>query len=567
MTYQHPAQAQRPADNHRGLRLLALTAVVIGLVLLAAAAFVLSYAGIHEVALSAGVSSRWARLYPLIFDAMLVIAGAAVLSLRGAGLPSRCYAWLTMLALFAAAGGADTVHATGIALARKPTAAAAAIIPWALVLIGFGLLLCMLRHARLRRAAAAATPERVVQERSGHVEVRAGVREVRADGSDPARTPAPPIVSASPVPAVTPSASPATRPALASASSAAESPPPAAAAPTTATASPPGAGSEAAVDPELDLALEAEPGPDDPASDEGSTWFWHPRSEEPPEDDREPDLPQPDVPRPDVPRPADRPASAFSPAPTMPLDAEPDGSVPDLGPGEGNGALLGRARNAGPDAQPVSQLPPHPRVAPESTFEPSPDLAPAPDAVPGTTRRPQPDPQRGTAGTVRPEPESIAEPESIPELSTPPEMAARPGRTEQAPEAAATAHADTESGPDPAAEADTQPQPIDTGQPRADAEAEPEAPIQPQANTDAEPGQQPAAEPQPAAETATEPQPAKPEPAPKTDEPLTPEPEPDPHAPADAAPASEADPEPESETTPPVAPFDRMRSSPVPPDA
>jgi len=103
MSYQHPAQPVRPADNHRGLRLLALTAVVIGLMLLAAAAFVLSYAGIHEVALSAGVSSRWARLYPLMFDAMLVIACAAVLALRGAGVPSRCYAWLSMLTLLAAA--------------------------------------------------------------------------------------------------------------------------------------------------------------------------------------------------------------------------------------------------------------------------------------------------------------------------------------------------------------------------------------------------------------------------------------------------------------------------------
>src|SRR5580700_8761951 len=155
MSYQHPAQPVRPADNHRGLRLLALTAVVIGLMLLAAAAFVLSYAGIHAVALSAGVSSRLARLYPLIFDAMLVIACAAVLALRGAGLPSRCYAWLALLVLLAAAAGADTLHATDAKLPHKPAAAAAAIIPWVLVLLGFGLLLSMLRYARLRRAHAA----------------------------------------------------------------------------------------------------------------------------------------------------------------------------------------------------------------------------------------------------------------------------------------------------------------------------------------------------------------------------------------------------------------------------
>jgi hypothetical protein len=105
------------------------------------------------VALYAGVPPRLARIYPLIFDAMLVVACAAVLSLRGAGLPSRCFAWLSMLGLIVVAAAADTLHATGTRLPHKPTAAVVAIIPWALVLIGFGLLLCMLRQARLRQAA------------------------------------------------------------------------------------------------------------------------------------------------------------------------------------------------------------------------------------------------------------------------------------------------------------------------------------------------------------------------------------------------------------------------------
>src|SRR6516164_7178040 len=46
------------------------------------------------------------------------------------------------------------LHATGTRLPHKPTAAVVAIIPWALLLTGFGLLLCMLRQARLRQAAA-----------------------------------------------------------------------------------------------------------------------------------------------------------------------------------------------------------------------------------------------------------------------------------------------------------------------------------------------------------------------------------------------------------------------------
>src|ERR1039457_2664719 len=151
----HPmASISSAADNHRGLRAVALAAVIIGVLALAAAAFLLSYSGIHAIALSAGVSRSLARIYPLIFDAMLVIASAAVLSLRGGGLLARCYAWLSMLALLVAAAAADALHATGTKLPHRPAAAAVAIIPWALVLIGFGLLLSMLRHTRQRIIAA-----------------------------------------------------------------------------------------------------------------------------------------------------------------------------------------------------------------------------------------------------------------------------------------------------------------------------------------------------------------------------------------------------------------------------
>ncbi|HEY7147033.1 MAG TPA: DUF2637 domain-containing protein [Streptosporangiaceae bacterium] len=146
-----PAADYAHADSHRALRALALVAVVIGVLALAAAAFVLSYSGIHALALTAGVSTSLARVYPGILDAMLVIACAAVLSLRGAGAVARLYAWLSMLVLLAAGAAAGAVHATGTRLPHRPAAAAAAIIPWVLVLIGFGLLMAMLRHARQRR--------------------------------------------------------------------------------------------------------------------------------------------------------------------------------------------------------------------------------------------------------------------------------------------------------------------------------------------------------------------------------------------------------------------------------
>lgn len=177
------------ADAHRGLRTAALIAVAAGVLLLAAAAFVLSYAGIHAIALKTGVSPRLARLYPLIFDAMLVVAGAAVLALRGAGLITRCYTWLTMLLLLAAVAGADALHATGTRIPHRPAAAAVAIVPWALVLISFGLLLAMLRHARQRRAGGPA-------DRRGQRALALAAPQVAPHGQDrsrwPAALPAPP---------------------------------------------------------------------------------------------------------------------------------------------------------------------------------------------------------------------------------------------------------------------------------------------------------------------------------------------------------------------------------------
>jgi hypothetical protein len=147
-----PAQ---PGGGSRALRVLALAAVCTGVAALAAATFVLSYSALHTVALQAGVAPHLAKGYPLVLDAMLILVLAAVLALRGAGLPSRLLAWVTLLLVLVAAAGADALHAAGHRLPDKPARITAAVLPWALVLIAFALLLLMLRHFRLRRQAAA----------------------------------------------------------------------------------------------------------------------------------------------------------------------------------------------------------------------------------------------------------------------------------------------------------------------------------------------------------------------------------------------------------------------------
>ncbi len=145
-----PAAAGRDAGHV--LRVLALIAVAIGLAALTAAACVLSYSSIHHLATQAGVSPRLARLYPLIFDALLVVAGCCVLALRGAGLVSRVYSWLCLLVLLSGLAAGGAVRAAAVKIPHRLAGILAAVIPWALVLIGFGLLLALLRYARIRRA-------------------------------------------------------------------------------------------------------------------------------------------------------------------------------------------------------------------------------------------------------------------------------------------------------------------------------------------------------------------------------------------------------------------------------
>jgi Protein of unknown function (DUF2637) len=371
MSNQPMAGASHPADSHAGLRLLALAAVAVGVILLAAAAFVLSYSGIHAVALSAGVSPRLARLYPLIFDAMLVVACSAVLALRTAGLPSRCYAWLSLLTLLAAVAAADAVNAIGTKLPHRPAAAVIAVIPWALVLIGFGLLLAMLRHARKRHATATAGPPPRAVEPAGHVQMRTGIDDLL--GPRPASQ-------------------------AAAERAAGSGPPP---------------------DVPADLAIDLEPGHDDPVSDE-------------------PSEPLPAAQPPAAPLPAARVARIPQARRETPGNhtAGPS-SAPPLSPAPTPAALAdysrpGRDTGAGAPA----------------TAEPAADAAPAPGPEPA----PEPGPE--LAADAAPEPDGEAKPEGE---AAPEGEVAGDGESGAAAEASgATAEADdaAAAADDAAAEAD-----------------------------------------------------------------------------------------------------------------
>ena len=147
----------KAADHESWFRVAVTVCALIGVLLLAAATFVLSYAGIRGIAISAGVSTVHAGLFPLILDASLAIAFLAALGLRGAGWRMQAFAWLVIMIVLAAPAMVQVLHAAGTSLPHRPVAATVAAIPWILLLLGFGLALSMLNHLRTVRAVSLPT--------------------------------------------------------------------------------------------------------------------------------------------------------------------------------------------------------------------------------------------------------------------------------------------------------------------------------------------------------------------------------------------------------------------------
>ncbi len=124
----------------------------------AAATFVLSYAGVHAIALQGGVSVQLARIYPGLFDAVLVIACVAAVVLRDGHWWARCWAWLVVVMVLGAIGATDVLHAMNYALRQRPTEGVVAAAPVVAVLLAFSLLLTMLRQTRSRASDAPPSP-------------------------------------------------------------------------------------------------------------------------------------------------------------------------------------------------------------------------------------------------------------------------------------------------------------------------------------------------------------------------------------------------------------------------
>lgn len=144
-----------PAPQRQWPSRLVNLAVAVVVLALAAATFVLSYPGLHAIVSQAGVPDRLARIYPGLFDAVFVVACVAAVVLRDARWWARLYAWLVIILVVAVVGAADAVHAMNVTLPHRKLEGVVAATPWVLVLLGFILMLTVLRQSRAQHAVAA----------------------------------------------------------------------------------------------------------------------------------------------------------------------------------------------------------------------------------------------------------------------------------------------------------------------------------------------------------------------------------------------------------------------------
>jgi hypothetical protein len=191
--------------SRRGFRLAVVIAAGLCVLAVVAGTVALSYPGVRDLALTAGLSPRLARFYPLLFDAVLIVACAAAVTLRGV---LRGFAWLAVLVIAGAMATADAVHAMSITVPMRPLEATIAIAPWVALLTGLTLLDAMFRRPPGRRteaigpvsangrAAAAGSPESAARQPAGagavplstlfHDSPRVSASRGRAAASQPA---------------------------------------------------------------------------------------------------------------------------------------------------------------------------------------------------------------------------------------------------------------------------------------------------------------------------------------------------------------------------------------------
>ncbi|MFE9171998.1 DUF2637 domain-containing protein [Streptomyces kebangsaanensis] len=104
-----PSPAPIAPTTVRGSR-----SIRVGIVLLAAVAFALSYDALRQMAVASHVRGLLTYLFPLVIDGFIAIGIVALLILRTAPLRSRLYVWTLVGLATSTSIGANVVHAIGL---------------------------------------------------------------------------------------------------------------------------------------------------------------------------------------------------------------------------------------------------------------------------------------------------------------------------------------------------------------------------------------------------------------------------------------------------------------------
>ncbi|SNT50617.1 Protein of unknown function [Streptosporangium subroseum] len=147
-----------PAEPSRvtvALRRAGIAVAGVGVAALTAAACVLSFEDLRDLAIIGEARPNLAYLYPAAFDALLVIAMIGVLLLRGGRWLVRLQAGVILVLLFAAAATAEVTTAmrTTAAMDVRQAAVVVAVAPWVILVVALWLWLLLIKHAAARRSA------------------------------------------------------------------------------------------------------------------------------------------------------------------------------------------------------------------------------------------------------------------------------------------------------------------------------------------------------------------------------------------------------------------------------
>lgn len=162
----------------------------VGIALLAAVAFALSYDALRQMAVASHVRGLLTYLFPLVIDGFIAIGIVALLLLRTAPVRSRLYVWTLVGAATGTSISANVVHAVGLNegtrlhLNNTTAGALSAIAPLALA-GAVHLYLVINRHLAANSTVAAASPA-IPPAESATPKADRQIRQEQADDITPA---------------------------------------------------------------------------------------------------------------------------------------------------------------------------------------------------------------------------------------------------------------------------------------------------------------------------------------------------------------------------------------------